>query len=79
MALYQELDFKVAVNSVTLDRKSVVRRKASQNYLSWNDPFDLDKLLDEKYWKHKRTKFVYQAEELSQLCVRNKTDVVGTF
>lgn len=79
VALYQELDFKVAINSVTLDKKSVVRRKASQNYLSWNDPYDLDKLLDEKYWKHKRSKFVYREEELAQLCIQNKKDMAGTF
>ena len=79
VALYQELDFKIAINSVTLDKKSVGRRKACQNYLSWNDPFELDKLLDEKYWKHKRSKFAYSADGLSQQCIENKKEVVGTF
>ena len=79
VVLYQEVDFKVAVSNVSLDKKSMVRRKSHQNYLSWNDPFDINLLLDEKYWKHKRTKFVHAEEELPQLCIANKKDIVDTF
>ena len=79
VVLYQEMDFKVALSNISLDKKSLFRRKSHQNYLAYNEPFDINILLDEKYWKHKRSKFVHSEEEFSQLCVMNKKEQVGTF
>ena len=80
MALYQELDFRVALSQVSGSRnRFLVKRKSRQNYLAYSQPFDLDKLLDEKYWKHKGSKFHHSDAQIKDLCELNKQMQVGSF
>ena len=52
--------------------KFLVKRKSRQNYLAYSQPFDLDKLLDEKYWRHKKSKFQHTEAQIKDLCLLNK-------
>ena len=59
--------------------KFLVRRKSRQNYLAYSQPFDLNKLLDEKYWKHKKSKFHHTDTQIKDLCTLNGKVQAGSF
>ena len=76
--LYEENDIKYALNPQNKDAKFVAnyyKRKSKQNYLAFNDPFDLDVLLDDSYWAQKESKLVHPQGEIVRLSELNKLEI----
>ena len=57
----------------------MVKRRSRQNYLSHNEPFDLDVLLDEAYWLSKSSRLTHSHNEIIRLSALNKLDVYHHF
>ena len=77
-ALYEEHDIKYALNPGQKDAKFIAnyyKRRSRQNYLAYNDPFDLNILLDDIYWSHKESKLVHAHSEIVRLSMLNKLEI----
>lgn len=61
LALYFEQDMKVALSQ---QYQPIPKRRSRQNYLSYDDPFDLGVLLDDQYWTIKQSRLAHDADEI---------------
>ena len=80
--LYQEQDLKVALNNQSQLIKSgasLPKRRYRQNYLSYSEPFELQALLDDAYWQHKKSLLAYDWKEMLRLTNLNKLYSNGKF